>query len=275
MAVQRAVDAPDETKRRRKLRPHRRDEILAPATRLFAANGYHATGMDDIGAAAGITGPATYRHFKSNEDILETLMIERSSVVVARADEIVSESATPEEALEGLVTLYVGSVLENPAMVSVGVFERRTLRPEIRALVERAERRYFEDWVHALSQVRPELSDTEARVMIQAVAELGLMGGTYRSGLDRELLGPLLVSMMMRALGAERPRPSPGRGSRASRGYPRRFITIAAANRQRLAPLHGPTSRALAPARAAPPCGCAWWRRSWATRRRSRRSAGS
>jgi AcrR family transcriptional regulator len=206
VAVPRAVEVSEAPKARKKRRPHRRDEILTAATRLFAENGYHATGMDDIGAAAGITGPAIYRHFKSKEDILDTLMIERSTAVVARADEIVSEAPSPEAALEGLVRLYVEAVLDNPAMGSVGVLERRTLRPEIRAVVERAERHYFEDWVHALSQVRPDLSDAEARVMIQAITGLGLMGGTYRSGLDREVLEPLLTSMMMRSLAADHPR---------------------------------------------------------------------
>lgn len=217
MAVPRAVDVPDEAIGRKKRRPHRRDEILAAATRLFAEKGYHATGMDDIGAAAGITGPAIYRHFKNKDDILETLMIERSTAVVARADEIVSESLTPEAALAGLVTLYVEAVLDNPAMGTVGVLERRTLRPEVRAVVERAERHYFEDWVHTLSRVRPDLSDAEARVMIQAITGLGLMGGTYRSGLDRDVLAPLLTSMMLRALAAERPRPQRARTTRTPR----------------------------------------------------------
>ena len=42
-----------------KRRPYRRDEILAAAVKLFHERGYHATGMDDIGAEAGISGPAT------------------------------------------------------------------------------------------------------------------------------------------------------------------------------------------------------------------------
>jgi AcrR family transcriptional regulator len=201
-----APGAPTEPKARKKRRPHRREEILNAAARLFAANGFHATGMDDIGAAAGITGPAIYRHFKSKVEILETLMIERSTAVVARAGELVSESATPEEALHGLVRLYVETVLDNPAMGRVGVLERRTLRPEIRVVVERAERHYFEDWVHALAQVRPELSDAEARVIVQAATGLGLMGATYRSGLDRRVLEPLLTTMMIRALEVDRPR---------------------------------------------------------------------
>jgi len=34
---------------------------------LFAARGYHGVSMDDIGAAAGVTGPALYHHFAGKE----------------------------------------------------------------------------------------------------------------------------------------------------------------------------------------------------------------
>src|SRR3990172_3114367 len=43
--------------------PGRREAILDAATHLFSARGYADTGIDDIGAAVGITGPAVYRHF--------------------------------------------------------------------------------------------------------------------------------------------------------------------------------------------------------------------
>ena len=198
--------AQDEPKPRKKRRPHRRDQILAVATQLFHEKGYHATGMDDIGAAAGITGPAIYRHFKSKDDILETLLVERSDAVVAQADEIVSAATTPADALEGLVRLYVETLLDNPALGHVSLFERRTLQPGIRTAIERAERRYFEDWVQALCQVRSDLSDAEARVVIHAVTGLALMAAIYRSGLDRETLEPLIISMMTKALATERPR---------------------------------------------------------------------
>lgn len=187
------------------------------ATRLFQEKGYHATGMDDIGAAAGITGPAIYRHFKNKEEILETMLTERSAEVLARARQIVDDAAEPREALEGLVDLYVEMAFENPALAFVALYERRTIRGDLRATIERAERLYFEEWVHALVQVRPELSDTEARVMVHAVTGLGLMAGTYRSGLDRSVLQPLTRNMMLNALSVEQPARS-RRAARAAAG---------------------------------------------------------
>ena len=51
-------------------RRSRRDEILEIAVGLFAARGYHGVSMDDIGAAAGVTGPALYHHFAGKEAML-------------------------------------------------------------------------------------------------------------------------------------------------------------------------------------------------------------
>jgi AcrR family transcriptional regulator len=58
--VHQAVYAPEPPTKRGK---DRRDQIIAVATELFHERGFDATGIDDIGAAAGITGPGIYSHF--------------------------------------------------------------------------------------------------------------------------------------------------------------------------------------------------------------------
>ncbi|MBI0385672.1 helix-turn-helix transcriptional regulator, partial [Streptomyces albiflaviniger] len=37
--------------------PSRREQILKEAARLFAERGFHGVGVDEIGAAVGISGP--------------------------------------------------------------------------------------------------------------------------------------------------------------------------------------------------------------------------
>ena len=44
-------------------RPSRRVELLAVAAQLFAERGFANVTVDDIGAAAGVSGPALYHHF--------------------------------------------------------------------------------------------------------------------------------------------------------------------------------------------------------------------
>lgn len=51
-------------------RSSRREQILQIAVRLFAERGYHGVSMDDIGSAAGVTGPALYHHFAGKESML-------------------------------------------------------------------------------------------------------------------------------------------------------------------------------------------------------------
>ncbi|HEX9681644.1 MAG TPA: helix-turn-helix domain-containing protein [Acidimicrobiales bacterium] len=185
---------------RRKRRPHRRDEIIAAATTLFHERGYHATGMDEIGAAAGITGPAIYRHFESKEEILEQIVTDRSSAALEHAREIMEQAPTPLDAFRGLVTVYVDVILENPSLAYVGVFERRTLAGETKTRLERAERQHLEQWVRALIAVRPGLDEAEARVMIQGANGLALMASIYRSRLARPVRSALIIEMIMNAL---------------------------------------------------------------------------
>ena len=170
-----------------KRRPYRRDEILAAAVKLFHERGYHATGMDDIGAEAGISGPAIYRHFKGKEEILEVLLLDAAQTGLEAAREVVRSAPSPRLALERLVRHYVDTIATNPALAFVGVYERRTLSADTRARMDRLERLHLEEWLHALLQMRPQLHDAEARVMIRSCARHGGRGDRLpqRDGANR------------------------------------------------------------------------------------------
>ena len=53
----------------------RRARLLAAAEQLMAERGYAAVRLEDIGAAAGVSGPAIYRHFASKEALLAELLV--------------------------------------------------------------------------------------------------------------------------------------------------------------------------------------------------------
>lgn len=52
----------------------RRELIALAAGRLFAANGYAGTRMEDVAAAAHVTKPMVYRHFDSKKDLYLALL---------------------------------------------------------------------------------------------------------------------------------------------------------------------------------------------------------
>src|ERR1044072_6432077 len=112
---QRAGEPPPHPRRR-----SRRDEILEIAVGLFAARGYHGVSMDDIGAAAGVTGPALYHHFAGKEAMLAAALMPVSQRLLdgGRA-RIAEHPQDPAAALVALVEFHVDFALAHPAVISL------------------------------------------------------------------------------------------------------------------------------------------------------------
>jgi AcrR family transcriptional regulator len=154
----------------------RRDEILEIAVKLFASRGYYGVSMDDIGAAAGVTGPALYHHFAGKEAMLAA-------------------------ALVALVAFQVDFALAHPAVISLHMHELDRLPEEPRRQIRRVQRLYVEEWVGVLTALRPDLaSPAEARVL--AHAAFGLMNSTPFAGseVDVDRQAELLRQATMAAL---------------------------------------------------------------------------
>ena len=66
-------------------RPSRRDEPLSLAADLFAARGFAGVTVDDIGEAAGVSGPALYHHFDSRESLLGEMLVRNSESLLTKA----------------------------------------------------------------------------------------------------------------------------------------------------------------------------------------------
>src|SRR4051794_5805373 len=93
----------------------RREVILREAARLFAERGFLGVGIDDIGAAVGITGPGIYRHFPGKDALLGEILVSISERLLegARAR---SGSTDPREALDALVAFHVEFALSFPEL---------------------------------------------------------------------------------------------------------------------------------------------------------------
>ena len=67
----------------------RRAELLSLAADLFAERGFAGVTVDDIGNAAGISGPALYHHFDSKECLLGEMLVRISESLLSKATAIV------------------------------------------------------------------------------------------------------------------------------------------------------------------------------------------
>ena len=180
-------------------RRSRRDEILEIAVGLFAARGYHGVSMDDIGSAAGVTGPALYHHFAGKEAMLVAALIPVSEGLLVGGRQRVVDHAG-RDALESLFDFHVEFALENPAVIALHLHELDRMPEEPRRQIRRLQRLYVEVWVTVLTGLRPELSAGEARVL--AHAAFGLMNSTPFLGgeVDRRRRAELLRAATAAAL---------------------------------------------------------------------------
>src|ERR671910_3708398 len=101
-------------------RPSRREQILQAAAQLFAERGSRAVGVDDVGAAVGVTGPAIYRHFASKDAMLAEMLLRISERLLAGGSERVSEADDDADGqLRALIAFHVDFALDNPALITV------------------------------------------------------------------------------------------------------------------------------------------------------------
>ncbi|MGV0601597.1 TetR/AcrR family transcriptional regulator, partial [Mycolicibacterium pulveris] len=140
-----------ETPRSRR-KSDRRTKLLAAAERLIADRGYLAVRLEDIGAAAGVSGPAIYRHFPNKEALLVELLVGISTRLLAGAKAVVAQADDPDDALNGLVDFHLDFALGEPDLIRIQDRDLAHLPDPAKRQVRKAQRQYVEIWVDQLSR---------------------------------------------------------------------------------------------------------------------------
>jgi AcrR family transcriptional regulator len=177
-------------------RPSRRDQILQAAAQLFAERGARAVGVDDVGAAVGVTGPAIYRHFASKDAMLAEMLVRISERLLAGGSERVAEAGDDgADRLRALIAFHVDFALDNPALITVQDRDLGSLTDSDAAEVRRLQRSYVEVWVSVVAQVHPGADAATCRARAHAV--FGLINSTPHSAgrLGRPAMADLLTRM--------------------------------------------------------------------------------
>jgi AcrR family transcriptional regulator len=165
--------------RRSRLKSDRRSQLLSAAERLFAERGFLAVRLEDIGAAAGVSGPAIYRHFPNKESLLVELLVGISTRLLAGARDVRSRTPDAAAALDGLIDFHLDFALGEPDLIRIQDRDLAYLPTAAERQVRRAQRQYVEVWVGVLRELQPELAEVDARLMAHAV--FGLLNSTPHS----------------------------------------------------------------------------------------------
>jgi AcrR family transcriptional regulator len=180
----------------------RREAILAAALDLFRRRTFHAVGIDEIGTAAGISGPGVYRHFPSKDSLLVALFDRISEQMLEGAHAVVAEHVEPQETLRRLVELHVGYASAERALLSVWYQDWRSLPPPDRQRVRRRQVEYMGEWTRALAEIRRDLSPKAVEAVAYGAVNTINSVAFHDAGLPREQLDPLLARLALAVLAA-------------------------------------------------------------------------
>ena len=79
-----------------------KEKILEEALKLFSQSGYMGTSMNDIAAKLGVTKAALYKHYKSKQEILDSIVDKMNEMDKER----VKQYEMPEGKLEDVIAEY-------------------------------------------------------------------------------------------------------------------------------------------------------------------------
>jgi TetR/AcrR family fatty acid metabolism transcriptional regulator len=98
--------------------------ILDAAIRVFARRGFHHCRVSDVADEAGVAYGLVYHYFRSKEEILNTLFLERWQIMLDAIAEIdARQELQPREKLYEIASFIVDSYRNDPDLMKVIIVE--------------------------------------------------------------------------------------------------------------------------------------------------------
>ena len=107
----------------------RRSQLFDVARERFAWQGFHATSMDEIAEAAGVTKPVLYQHFRSKRDLYREVLTDVGAHLLDAITKATTAAQSPHEQVELGFIAYFRFVESNEAAFRV-LFGGGTRRDE-------------------------------------------------------------------------------------------------------------------------------------------------
>ncbi len=101
----------------------KRRQILDAAVRVFARQGFHATRVSDIADEAGVAYGLVYHYFRSKDEVLGELFVERWSLLLAAIEEADRAGGSHRTRLAAVAGFIVESYRHDPELMKVIIVE--------------------------------------------------------------------------------------------------------------------------------------------------------
>ncbi|MFL5898978.1 MAG: TetR/AcrR family transcriptional regulator [Solirubrobacterales bacterium] len=97
--------------------------ILDAAVRVFARQGFNGCRVSDIADEAGVAYGLVYHYFRSKDEVLDTLFLERWNVLLEAIRETDRQDISPREKLHQIASFIVDSYRHDPELMKVIIVE--------------------------------------------------------------------------------------------------------------------------------------------------------
>jgi AcrR family transcriptional regulator len=128
------------------------ERILRVAAKLFAQQGYHGTGMSELGDAAGLQRGALYYYIGSKENLLYEISSRHVVDMVEFGEELLKEQLPATEKLLRLSQRLIRTIHDDLDEVTVFFREIGALTGERRTRVFEFRDRFEDVWMRILQQ---------------------------------------------------------------------------------------------------------------------------
>ena len=101
----------------------KRRTILDAAVRVFARKGFNQCRVSDIADEAGVAYGLVYHYFRSKDEVLDTLFLERWNVMLEVIADIDRQAIPAREKLHAIASFIVDSYRHDPDLMKVIIVE--------------------------------------------------------------------------------------------------------------------------------------------------------
>ena len=101
----------------------KRRQILDAAIRTFARQGFHACRVSDIADEAGVAYGLVYHYFRSKDEVLDTLFLERWDILLDAIREVDGQDVAAREKLYAIASFIVDSYRHDQDLMKVIIVE--------------------------------------------------------------------------------------------------------------------------------------------------------
>jgi AcrR family transcriptional regulator len=127
-----------------------KERILHTAAELFARNGYHATGLSELGEAVGLGRGALYYHIGSKENLLYELSVRHVEEMVAYGEKVLSLPLGAEERFRRLSRKLMRVIADNLPELTVFFREINSFSGQRHARIVELRGRFEAVWLQVI-----------------------------------------------------------------------------------------------------------------------------